>query len=143
MNAAEATQRLGFGLAAGDFSTGGGWLWLERATSGGARAIGLGGVTGAIGTGLAADYLLIDLDVPELLPSWDLGWELVRLASRDQVVATVVGGRLRLWRGWPVDWDAKALMREVTRVVGPAVAAAPIQRIHPVSSAHRKAAQSI
>lgn len=137
MNAAEATQRLAFGLAAGDFSTGGGWLWLDRATAGAAAAIGLGGVTGAIAAGLAADYLLVDLDVPELLPSWDLGWELVRLANRDQVLAVVVAGRLRLWHGWPVDWDAKALMRQVAALAGPAIARAPIHRVHPTSAQHR------
>ena len=137
MNAAEATQRLAFGLPSGDFSTGGGWLWLEHATAASADAIGLRGVTGAIEPGLAADYLLVDLDVPEMLPSWDLGWELVRLANRDQIVATVVAGRVRLWRGWPVDWDAKALMRQVAALAGPAIARAPIHRVHPTSTAHR------
>ena len=141
MNAAEATQRMAFGLPAGDFSTGGGWLWLDRATAGGAAAIGLGGVTGAIAPGLAADYLLLDLDVPEMLPSWDLGWELVRLANRDQVVATVVAGKVRLWHGWPVDWDARALMRRVRAMAGPAVALAPIHRVHPTSAQHRAAAE--
>ncbi len=139
MNAAEASQRVVFGLPAGDFSVGGGWLWLDRATAGSAEAVGLGGVTGEIAPGLAADYLLIDLDVPEMTPSWDLGWELVRLANRDQIVATVVAGRLRLWRGWPPDWDGRALMRRVATLAGPAVARAPIQRIHPVSARHREA----
>lgn len=139
MNAAEASQRVAFGLPAGDFSGGGGWLWLEHATAASAEAIGLGGVTGAIAPGLAADYLLLDLDVPEMTPSWDLGWELVRLANRDQIIATVVAGRLRLWRGWPLDWDGRALMRQVAAVAGPAIARAPIQRIHPLSAQHREA----
>ena len=137
MNAAEASQRMAFGLPAGDFSTGGGWLWLDHATTGAAEAIGLAGVTGAIEPGLAADYLLIDLDVPEMTPSWDLEWELVRLANRDQIVATVVAGRLRLWRGWPPDWDARALMRQVAAVAGPAVARAPIHQVHLPSAQHR------
>jgi len=133
----EASQRVAFGLPAGDFSGGGGWLWLDHATADGAEAIRLGGVTGTIVPGLAADYLLIDLDVPEMTPSRDLGWELVRLANRDQIVATVMAGRLRLWRGWPVDWDRRVLMRQVAAVAGPAVARASIQRIHPVSARHR------
>ena len=139
MDAAEATQRMAFGLPAGDFSCGGGWTWLDAATQGGAAAAGLSSVTGAIAPGLAADYLLVDLDVPELLPSWDLGWELVRLANRDQVVATVVGGRVCLWKGWPLDWDARALMQEVREVAGAAVARAPIQRIHLPSARHKAA----
>ena len=42
MDAAEATQRLAFGLANGDSSCGGGWLWLDHATRRGAEAVGLG-----------------------------------------------------------------------------------------------------
>jgi cytosine/adenosine deaminase-related metal-dependent hydrolase len=139
MDAAEATQRLCFGLASGDFSVGGGWLWFDHATSASASAIGLGSVTGRIETGYAADFLIVDLDVPEMLPSWDLTWELVRLANRDQIIATFVAGRLRLWRGWPIDWDARALMREVAELAHEVLARAPIHRIHPVSTAHRSA----
>ncbi len=48
VDAAEATQRIAFGVPAGDFSCGGGWIWLDHATEAGADAIGLAGVTGAI-----------------------------------------------------------------------------------------------
>jgi 5-methylthioadenosine/S-adenosylhomocysteine deaminase len=89
---------------------------------------------------LAADCLLVDIDVPEFSPSWDLTWELVRLGNRDQIVAVFVAGRLRLWHGWPVDWDGRALMHEIAKRARDAVGRAPIQRIHPVSSEHRAAA---
>lgn len=137
MDAAETAQRLAFGLARGDSSAGGGWTWLDHGTHQGAVACGLGGVTGAVAEGLAADYLLLDLDVPELAPSWDLGWELVRLADRSQIEAVVVGGRLRLWQGWPTDWDARALMARVRSMAAQAVPQAPIQCVHPVSDVHR------
>lgn len=137
VDAAEATQRLAFGLASGDFSCGGGWLWLDHATAAGAEAVGLGPLTGEIAPGKAADFLLLDLAVPEMTPSWDLTWELVRFAGRDQVAAVFVGGRPRLWRGWPVDWDGRALMRRVAERVSAAVADAPIQRIHPRADEHR------
>lgn len=140
MDAAETAQRLAFGLATGDSSCGAGWTWLHMATAGGAQACGLGARTGRIAVGLAADCLLLDLQVPELTPSWDLGWELVRLAHRGQIDAVLVGGQLRLWQGWPVDWDARALMAEVQAVAGRAVAAAPIQRVHAVSAEHRRQA---
>jgi cytosine/adenosine deaminase-related metal-dependent hydrolase len=139
VDAAEATQRVAFGLPIGDFSMGAGWRWLDHALHDSAAAIGLGGRIGAIEPGLAADFLLIDLDVPEFVPSTDLVWELVRFGNRDQLEAVFVAGKLRLWRGWPPDWDARALMREVRERVGAAVAAAPIQRIHPVSMRHRAA----
>ncbi len=138
VDAAEALQRTAFGMPVGDFSCGGGWIWMDHATRAGADAVGLKGITGAIAPGLRADYLLVDLAVPELQPSWDLTWELVRLGNKDQIVAVVVDGKLRLWQGWPVDWDGRALMREVATVTSAAVAAAPIHRVHPVSAEHRR-----
>lgn len=137
MDAGEGLQRAGFGLATGDSSCGGGWLWLDRATSGAANAAGLSGVTGSIAEGLAADFLLVDLDRPEFTPSHDLMWELVRYGNRDQIDAVFTGGQLRLWQGWPVDWDARALLADVRGDTAAAIAKAPIQRIHPLSQAHR------
>jgi len=100
---------------------------------------GLGRITGEIAPGKRADFLLVDLDVPELTPSWDLTWELVRLAGRDQIAAVFVDGRLRLWRGWPLEWDGRALLRDVERVARDVVSRAPIQRIHAPSRDHRAA----
>ena len=134
MDAGEANERLTAGLANGDSSCGGGRLWLDLATAGGADAAGLGAVTGRIEVGKAADFLLVDLDVPELTPSWDLRWELVRLAARDQVTSVHVGGQMRLWHGWPVDWDAHALLADVRRIARDSVAQAPIHKVHPGSA---------
>jgi 5-methylthioadenosine/S-adenosylhomocysteine deaminase len=141
VDAAEATQRLAFGLASGDFSCGGGWLWLDHATAAGAEAVGLGAVTGEIAPGKAADFLLVDLAVPEMLPSWDLTWELVRFAGRSQIAAVFVAGRLRLWQGWPIGWDGRALMRQVAERVTAAMETAPIQCIHPRADEHRAMTQ--
>ena len=138
MDAAETAQRLVYGMPIGDFSMGAGWTWLAMATAGGAEAAGLSRVTGRIATGLAADCLLLDLDVPEITPSWDLGWELVRLAHRGQIEAVLVQGKLRLWQGWPVDWDARTLMTRARELATQAVRAAPIQRIHPTSAQSRR-----
>lgn len=129
MDAAETNQRLAFGLASGDAVCGGGHLWLDIATRGSADAVGLRGRVGEIAVGQLADFLLIDLDQPEMTPSWDLRWELVRLASRAQIESVHVHGRLRLWQGWPVDWDARALMAEVRAVARQQVAQAPIHKV--------------
>ena len=137
LDAAEATQRIAFGLAIGDSSCGGGWSWMDHGTRAGADAIGLGAMTGEIAVGRAADCLLVDIDRPEFTPSWDLTWELVRFGSRDQIVGVMVGGRLRLWQGWPIDWDGRALMRQVAAIAKEAVARAPIKRVHPTSTTHR------
>ncbi|RDU96858.1 amidohydrolase family protein [Trinickia dinghuensis] len=130
IDAAEASQRIAFGLTSGDASCGGGELWLKQAFAGSADVLGLSAKIGAIATGYAADFLLVDVDVPEMKPSWNLGWELVRLANRDQIVAVFVGGRLRLWHGWPLDWDARGFLREIDAAAAEAVARAPIVRVH-------------
>lgn len=131
MDYAEAAQRFTSGLASGDSSSGGGYLWLDMATRRGAEVLQLSSQTGSIEVGKAADFLIVDLDVPEMTPSWDLSWELVRLANRSQIEAVFVAGHLRLWQGWPVDWDAPALMREISELAGAAVKQAPIKKIHP------------
>lgn len=138
MDAAEAAQKLAFGLAIGDASCGGGWTWLDHATHDGARAIGLDHVIGEIAPGKEADFLLVDVDTPEMCTSVDLTWDLVRLGNRDQIDAVFVAGKLRLWKGWPTDWDARSLMRQVARAAGEAIARAPIQRLHPTAAQHRK-----
>lgn len=137
IEAAETLQRIGFGMAVGDFSCGGGWTWLDHATHRAADAVGLKAVTGAIAPGRAADLLIVDVTSPEFTPSWDLDWELVRYGNRDQIVAVIVAGKLRLWRGWPPDWDARALLKEVAAIAKDAVAGAPIKRIHPTAHDHR------
>jgi 5-methylthioadenosine/S-adenosylhomocysteine deaminase len=134
LDAAETAQRFAYGLATGDSSCGAGKLWLDHALSGGADALGLAALTGEIARGKAADFLLVDLDVPEMRPSWNLEWELVRLANRSQIDAVFVAGRMRLWHGWPVDWDARALLREIDEVAAAVVARAPIQRVHAAAS---------
>lgn len=134
MDAAETAQRLAYGLNNGDSSCGGGALWLKQACQGGAEVLRLSGVTGEIAVGQAADFLLVDIDTPEFTPSWDLPWELVRFGNRDQIQAVFVAGQLRLWQGWPVDWDGRALLREVRELARRAVAQAPIQKIHAPSA---------
>ncbi|WP_321799951.1 amidohydrolase family protein [Caballeronia sp. J97] len=130
VDAAETAQRFAFGLATGDSSCGAGALWLDRALRGGADALRLTARIGEIAPGKAADFLLVDLDVPEMRPSWDLTWELVRLAQRSQIDAVFVAGKLRLWQGWPTDWDARAFLREIDDIAREVVAQAPIQRVH-------------
>ena len=137
MDCAEAAQKLAFGLGVGDASCGGGWTWFDHATHDGAKAIGLDHLIGEIAIGKEADFLIVDVDTPEMCTSFDLTWDLVRLGNRDQIDAVFVAGRLRLWQGWPLDWDARAVMRQVAARAHAAVASAPIQRLHLPSAEHR------
>lgn len=129
-DAAEAAQKYAFSLAAGDPSCGGGECWLHMGISGSADVLGLSRLTGAIQPGLAADFLLIDLDVPEFTPSWDLAWELVRFGNRDQIEAVFIDGKLRLLHGAPVDWDHHAMLARVRELAYDTIPKAPIQRTH-------------
>ncbi len=138
LDAAEFAQRITYGLATGDPSCGAGWTWLEHATAGAADAVGLGQLTGRIAAGYAADYLLVDLTAPELQPSHDLTWELVRLANRDQITAVVVDGQPRLWRGWPTDWDGPALVAQAAKAAEQVLADAAIHRTHRTATDHRR-----
>ncbi|WP_198972818.1 amidohydrolase family protein [Xylophilus sp. ASV27] len=138
MDAAEAAQKLAFGLSIGDASSGGGWTWFDHATHEGARAVGLDHLTGEIAVGKAADFLIVDVDTPEMCTSVDLTWDLVRLGNRDQITAVFVAGRLRLWQGWPPDWDARALQHRIARAAHAAMDRAPIVRLHPKAAEHRR-----
>ncbi|MFE0763411.1 amidohydrolase family protein [Streptomyces smyrnaeus] len=142
LDAAETAQRLTYGLAGGDSSCGGGWTWLDHGTRLGADAVGLGGMTGGHGVrtgvvaaGAAADFLLVDLTGPEMCPSHDLPWELVRRGNRDQITAVFTAGCLRLWHGWPPHWDGRSLVARAAELAREVVRRAPVVRAHRTSTA--------
>lgn len=137
LDAAETAQRFAHTMSVGDSSTGGGWPWLEQGLRGGADAVRLSGKVGELRVGAYADLLIVDVDTPEFTPSWDLPWELVRFGNRDQIDAVIVGGKLRLVDGWPVDWDGQELLQEIRQIATRAVANSPIQTIDPTSMDHR------
>lgn len=134
LDAAESAQRLTYGLASGDSSCGGGWTWLDHGTRLGADAVGLGDGgrvrTGVVAEGAAADFLLVDLTGPEMCPSLDLPWELLRRGNRDQITAVFTAGRLRLWQGWPPDWDGRRLVARAAELARQVVRRAPVTRVH-------------
>lgn len=140
LDAAEHSQRLAFGMRVIDFSCGAAWTWVDAISRGSADAAGWTDV-GILAQGKHADLLILDMERPETLPSWDFEWELVRYYNRDQVVAVVVGGRPVLMAGRPTDWDDRAFVRENLKT-GIRVGTAPgITRVHGVSGLHRRPAR--
>jgi 5-methylthioadenosine/S-adenosylhomocysteine deaminase len=138
LDAAEALQRIVRGMASLDFSCGAGWTWVDAATRGGAEAAGLGATTGVIAAGRAADFLVLDMRWPEVTPSWDFEWELVRLYGRDQIEAVMVDGRPVAVGGRPLGVDMDRLMQdEMPRAVA-AVNASGAVRVHGPSGGHRR-----
>jgi cytosine/adenosine deaminase-related metal-dependent hydrolase len=92
IDAAEACQRIAFGIPRDDFSCGAGWRWVHAATQGGADAALLGDEVGSLAPGRKADFLLLDCQGPEVRPSWDFTWEIVRFFDRADILATFVEG---------------------------------------------------
>ena len=137
IDAAEACQRLAFGMATDDFSCGAGWLWVHAATQGGASACGLGETTGALVPGREADVLVLDRSGPEVLPSWDFSWELVRYFDRADIVATVVAGEPVLLSGRTTRFDSEAFVEETTAAGAQWMKDTPIVRLHGPSALYR------
>ena len=97
----------------------------------------LGAVTGALEPGLAADFLVLEMESPEVLPSWDFSWELVRYYDRANIVATVVGGRPAVVGGEPVGVSLDAFTREHLEIGIRSIDDADIVRLHGPSDSHR------
>ena len=130
LESAETAQRFSQGMQNADFSCGAAWTWIDAATRGSADAAGLGGVTGEITPRQRADFLVLDRRQPEVNPSWDFEWELVRLYNRDQIEAVIIDGRTVMENSRPVGWDADEFLKTNRKRAHDAVSAAPIVRCH-------------
>ena len=67
---------------------------LEMATIGGARALGLSEKIGTLEPGKRADVILVDLSAPKTQPLYSVESAIVYAASGDDVVMTIVEGRV-------------------------------------------------
>ena len=129
LDAAEMAHRLVFGIQSGDFNCGSGDMWLSMATNLAAQAIKKTDI-GSIEVGNKADFLIIDIYIPELAPSWDLIWEMVRLMNKTQIDQVVVNGKTRLVNGNPIDWELNHLLDEVNTISKSIVMRSPIHKIN-------------
>jgi cytosine/adenosine deaminase-related metal-dependent hydrolase len=139
LDAAESCQRIAFGMRVNDFSCGAGWTWVDAATRGSADVAGLGEITGQLAPGYRADFLVLDMEAPEVLPSWDFEWDLVRHYNRDQIRAVVIDGALIMRDGRATGWDQEHFLREQLPTAIRTVEGAPIVRRHGTSGQHRAA----
>ncbi len=135
--AAEACQRIEHALPVADFSAGAAYTWVDAATSQGAAATGGTGDHGALKVGMAADFLILNMMVPECLPSHDFEWELVRYYNRDQVDAIVVSGKACMIGGKPTGWDLKDFITQSMEVAKKITSQEGIVRCHGPSSQYR------
>jgi 5-methylthioadenosine/S-adenosylhomocysteine deaminase len=72
---------------------------LEMATSGGALACGLGGITGRLAVGYAADIVMVNAARPHLTPLHDPVSALVYAARASDVDTVLVNGKIVLQAG--------------------------------------------
>jgi 5-methylthioadenosine/S-adenosylhomocysteine deaminase len=137
LDAAESCQRIAHAMRVNDFSAGAAWTWVDAATRGSADACGQGQTFGSLVEGQAADFLVLDMERPETLPSWDFEWELVRYYNRDQIDAVVIAGKPVMAAGRPVSWDDREFVREHAALAVKAGSVPGIVRLHGPSTRYR------
>jgi 5-methylthioadenosine/S-adenosylhomocysteine deaminase len=86
---------------------------LQMATLNGARALGLGEITGSLIAGKAADITAVDFSSLELSPCYDPVSHLVYAAGRNHVSHVWVNGKMLLNDGKLTTLDEQELLRRV------------------------------
>lgn len=89
---------------------------LRAATLHGAQAVGLGGKTGAIKAGMAADLVLLDLSEPAFVPFNSAARQIVFAESGRGVDTVLVAGRPVVRAGKLVTLDEAALAAEAAEI---------------------------
>ena len=120
-NTCDMLEEARFGLLASRAAceTAGGGRMLEARealrlmTRGGADALNLGGVTGALAEGLEADLVAVRLDAAHQTPAYDPAAALVFSSSGRDVLLTVVAGREVFREGRVTTLDEGELRRRV------------------------------
>ena len=135
IDAAEAAQRIAYGMPRDDFSCGAGWRWMHAATQGGADTALLGDQVGSLTPGKKADFLLLDCSGPEVRPRWDFTWELVRFFDRADIVASFVDGEPLVIDGRSCRFDNEAFIAEHEAEAVRSVNDAQIVRLHGTADA--------
>jgi 5-methylthioadenosine/S-adenosylhomocysteine deaminase len=87
---------------------------LRMATTGSARAMGLGGIIGEIAPGHKADIVFLDLGHINYVPWHDLVTQIVFTENGAAVESVMIGGRLVLDHGRLMTVDEKKLRRDAT-----------------------------
>jgi len=95
---------------------------LELATIGGARALDLDDRIGTLEVGKRADVIVINLDTPSIVPVYSVESAIVYAASGDDVVATVVDGKVLMTDRKLRTLDLPTILSEAKRMKDKVVA---------------------
>ncbi|MDA8173090.1 MAG: amidohydrolase family protein [Nitrospiraceae bacterium] len=85
---------------------------IKMATAGGAAAIGLGGKTGSIKKGLAADMIILDMNKPHLAPLHDVLAHIVYAALPSDVESVFVNGKQVVEKGRLITASEEEIMQK-------------------------------
>ena len=89
---------------------------LKLATQGGADAIGLGAEVGSLSVGKRADLIQVSLANPRLAPLHDVVSQLVYAVTPQDVVTSVVDGRVLMREGRVLTLDEKSVRVDAQRL---------------------------
>ena len=91
---------------------------FQMATADGARAVFQPAGTGTLTPGANADVVLLNLDNPSFIPTYDLLSNVVYAASASDVTDVYVAGQPIVVNGEPVTMDTEQIRWQVRRIVG-------------------------
>ena len=89
---------------------------LNMATASGAQAIGLKGKIGEIKVGQRADLIQLDFDRPHLTPLYNVISHLVYAANADDVVTTIVDGKVLYKDGKFLTLDEEKIKEDANKI---------------------------
>ena len=89
---------------------------LKIATEDGARAVGLSDTAGVIAEGKKADVILIDEDMPNMLPDFDISSALVYSATGMEVTDSVIDGKIVMKNRELLTIDEERLRFEIGKI---------------------------
>jgi len=89
---------------------------LRMATSGGAKAIGLGDKVGMLSVGMRADVIQVSFDDVHFVPTYDVISHLVYVADEQDVASVTVDGKLLLRDGEFLTINTERVAKEATEI---------------------------
>lgn len=89
---------------------------LRMATSMGARAAGLGDVAGQLKEGYRADMIQVSLTAPRIAPLYNVVSHLVYVTDSEDVVTTIVEGRVLMENGRVLTLDSARVVADARKI---------------------------
>jgi len=89
---------------------------LRMATSGGAKAVGLGDKVGMLSVGMRADVIQVSFDDVHFVPTYDVISHLVYVADEQDVASVTVDGKLLMRDGEFLTINTKRVAKEATEI---------------------------